>query len=148
MLKADGPDWQKVLGYVESVFRHFEMWSQFVSFNVNLFHDCGCSWRTESLFATRGSSAHYELVSQAIWRFSDFILRTNTKSVTQKRLFSNTQMKESKPWECFLFFNYFFLHTIYSDLNGCWVIIHKTQKFVRFEIRSPEYKLNSYFHIC
>ncbi|XP_073349286.1 uncharacterized protein [Pagrus major] len=25
MLKADGPDWQKVLGYVESIFRHFEM---------------------------------------------------------------------------------------------------------------------------
>ncbi|XP_031178103.1 cytospin-A-like isoform X4 [Sander lucioperca] len=25
MLKADGPDWQRVLGYVESVFRHFEM---------------------------------------------------------------------------------------------------------------------------
>ncbi|XP_023203984.1 cytospin-B-like [Xiphophorus maculatus] len=25
MLKADGPDWQKVLAYVESVFRHFEM---------------------------------------------------------------------------------------------------------------------------
>ncbi|XP_068433102.1 cytospin-A-like isoform X2 [Clinocottus analis] len=25
MLKADGPDWQQVLGYVESIFRHFEM---------------------------------------------------------------------------------------------------------------------------
>ncbi|XP_044026402.1 cytospin-A-like isoform X2 [Siniperca chuatsi] len=25
MLKAEGPDWQKVLGYVESIFRHFEM---------------------------------------------------------------------------------------------------------------------------
>ncbi|KAM4522363.1 uncharacterized protein PAE49_002084 isoform 1-T3 [Odontesthes bonariensis] len=25
MLKADGPDWQRVLGYVESIFRHFEM---------------------------------------------------------------------------------------------------------------------------
>ncbi|KAM7395156.1 hypothetical protein PAMA_006759 [Pampus argenteus] len=25
MLKADGPDWQKVLSYVESIFRHFEM---------------------------------------------------------------------------------------------------------------------------
>ncbi|CAJ1078264.1 cytospin-A-like [Xyrichtys novacula] len=25
MLKSDGPDWQKVLGYVESIFRHFEM---------------------------------------------------------------------------------------------------------------------------
>ncbi|KAM6992061.1 uncharacterized protein LKV04_008138 [Tautogolabrus adspersus] len=25
MLKADGPDWQKVLGYVENIFRHFEM---------------------------------------------------------------------------------------------------------------------------
>ncbi|XP_074471214.1 uncharacterized protein LOC141755841 [Sebastes fasciatus] len=25
MLKADGPDWQTVLGYVESIFRHFEM---------------------------------------------------------------------------------------------------------------------------
>ncbi|XP_076612438.1 uncharacterized protein LOC143336269 isoform X2 [Chaetodon auriga] len=25
MLKANGPDWQKVLGYVESIFRHFEM---------------------------------------------------------------------------------------------------------------------------
>ncbi|XP_038123526.1 cytospin-A-like isoform X4 [Cyprinodon tularosa] len=25
MLKADGPDWQKVLAYVESIFRHFEM---------------------------------------------------------------------------------------------------------------------------
>ncbi|XP_029965600.1 smoothelin-like protein 1 [Salarias fasciatus] len=24
MLKADGPDWQRVLGYVESIFRHFE----------------------------------------------------------------------------------------------------------------------------
>lgn len=25
MLKAEGPDWQRVLGYVESIFRHFEM---------------------------------------------------------------------------------------------------------------------------
>nr|XP_008283265.1 PREDICTED: cytospin-B-like [Stegastes partitus] len=25
MLKADGPDWQRVLGYVENIFRHFEM---------------------------------------------------------------------------------------------------------------------------
>ncbi|XP_065819806.1 cytospin-A-like [Labrus bergylta] len=25
MLKSDGPDWQKVLGYVENIFRHFEM---------------------------------------------------------------------------------------------------------------------------
>ncbi|KAL6095767.1 uncharacterized protein ACO6RY_09620 [Pungitius sinensis] len=25
MLKANGPDWQQVLGYVESIFRHFEM---------------------------------------------------------------------------------------------------------------------------
>ncbi|XP_028997516.1 cytospin-A-like isoform X2 [Betta splendens] len=25
MLKAGGPDWQRVLGYVESIFRHFEM---------------------------------------------------------------------------------------------------------------------------
>ncbi|XP_045916978.1 cytospin-A-like [Micropterus dolomieu] len=25
MLKEDGPDWQKVLGYVESIFRHFEI---------------------------------------------------------------------------------------------------------------------------
>ncbi|XP_029114466.1 cytospin-A isoform X1 [Scleropages formosus] len=25
MLKADGPDWQRVLGYVESIYRHFEM---------------------------------------------------------------------------------------------------------------------------
>lgn len=25
MLKTEGPDWQKVLGYVESIFRHFEM---------------------------------------------------------------------------------------------------------------------------
>ncbi|XP_034555134.1 cytospin-A-like [Notolabrus celidotus] len=25
MLKSGGPDWQKVLGYVESIFRHFEM---------------------------------------------------------------------------------------------------------------------------
>lgn len=25
MLKTDGPDWQKVLAYVESIFRHFEM---------------------------------------------------------------------------------------------------------------------------
>ncbi|XP_042245904.1 cytospin-A-like [Thunnus maccoyii] len=25
MLKADGPDWQRVLSYVESIFRHFEM---------------------------------------------------------------------------------------------------------------------------
>ncbi|XP_068198870.1 cytospin-A-like isoform X2 [Antennarius striatus] len=25
MLKADGPNWQRVLGYVESIFRHFEM---------------------------------------------------------------------------------------------------------------------------
>ncbi|KAK5616514.1 hypothetical protein CRENBAI_009402 [Crenichthys baileyi] len=25
MLKADGPDWQRVLAYVESIFRHFEM---------------------------------------------------------------------------------------------------------------------------
>ncbi|XP_054475066.1 cytospin-A-like [Anoplopoma fimbria] len=25
MLKPDGPDWQQVLGYVESIFRHFEM---------------------------------------------------------------------------------------------------------------------------
>ncbi|XP_056283339.1 cytospin-A-like isoform X2 [Pseudoliparis swirei] len=25
MMKADGPDWQQVLGYVESIFRHFEM---------------------------------------------------------------------------------------------------------------------------
>ncbi|KAM6915705.1 uncharacterized protein FYW49_010537 [Xenentodon cancila] len=25
MLKPDGPDWQRVLGYVESIFRHFEM---------------------------------------------------------------------------------------------------------------------------
>ncbi|XP_071323372.1 cytospin-B-like [Trachinotus anak] len=25
MLKADGPDWQRVLGYIESIFRHFEM---------------------------------------------------------------------------------------------------------------------------
>ncbi|XP_028460788.1 cytospin-A isoform X2 [Perca flavescens] len=25
ILKADGPDWQRVLGYVESIFRHFEM---------------------------------------------------------------------------------------------------------------------------
>ncbi|XP_055005669.1 cytospin-A-like isoform X2 [Boleophthalmus pectinirostris] len=25
MLKADGPDWQRVLNYVESIFRHFEM---------------------------------------------------------------------------------------------------------------------------
>ncbi|XP_028253200.1 cytospin-B-like isoform X2 [Parambassis ranga] len=25
MLKADGPDWQRVLGYVEGIFRHFEM---------------------------------------------------------------------------------------------------------------------------
>ncbi|XP_016889349.1 cytospin-A-like isoform X2 [Cynoglossus semilaevis] len=25
MLKSDGPDWQRVLGYVESIFRHFEM---------------------------------------------------------------------------------------------------------------------------
>nr|XP_020459715.1 cytospin-A-like [Monopterus albus] len=25
MLRADGPDWQRVLGYVESIFRHFEM---------------------------------------------------------------------------------------------------------------------------
>ncbi|KAL7873767.1 hypothetical protein AOLI_G00128380 [Acnodon oligacanthus] len=25
MLKAEGPDWQRVLGYVESIYRHFEM---------------------------------------------------------------------------------------------------------------------------
>lgn len=25
MLKADGPDWQSVLAYVESIFRHFEL---------------------------------------------------------------------------------------------------------------------------
>uniref|UniRef100_A0A1A8KXA4 Cytospin-A n=1 Tax=Nothobranchius kuhntae TaxID=321403 RepID=A0A1A8KXA4_NOTKU len=25
MLKADGPDWQRVLGYIENIFRHFEM---------------------------------------------------------------------------------------------------------------------------
>lgn len=27
MLRAEGPDWQRVLGYVESIYRHFEMWS-------------------------------------------------------------------------------------------------------------------------
>lgn len=26
MLRAGGPDWQRVLGYVESIYRHFEMW--------------------------------------------------------------------------------------------------------------------------
>ena len=26
MLRVDGPDWQRVLGYVESIYRHFEMW--------------------------------------------------------------------------------------------------------------------------
>lgn len=26
MLRAGGPDWQSVLGYVESIYRHFEMW--------------------------------------------------------------------------------------------------------------------------
>lgn len=26
MLSAGGPDWQRVLEYVESMFRHFEMW--------------------------------------------------------------------------------------------------------------------------
>lgn len=26
MLRAGGPDWQRVLGYVESMYRHFEMW--------------------------------------------------------------------------------------------------------------------------
>lgn len=31
MLKVDGPDWQKVLAYVESIFRHFEMWGPFLS---------------------------------------------------------------------------------------------------------------------
>jgi hypothetical protein len=25
MLKADGPNWQRVLGYIEGIFRHFEM---------------------------------------------------------------------------------------------------------------------------
>ncbi len=25
MLKAGGPDWQRVLSYVESIYRHFEM---------------------------------------------------------------------------------------------------------------------------
>lgn len=26
MLRTDGPDWQRVLSYVESIYRHFEMW--------------------------------------------------------------------------------------------------------------------------
>lgn len=31
MLRPGGPDWQRVLGYVESMFRHFEMWGHFPS---------------------------------------------------------------------------------------------------------------------
>lgn len=93
-----------------------------------LFHRCDWSWTTETLFTTRGSSTHNELASQGLKcvsniRFYDVILCINTMSFTQKWWFADTQMEETKSWSIFIF-----LHTIFSDPNSCWVMMHKTQK--------------------
>lgn len=47
MMKSEGPDWQRVLGYVESIYRHFEMWPlwKVLEFSSWFFWSSGVVWK-------------------------------------------------------------------------------------------------------
>lgn len=143
MLKADGPDWQKVLAYVESIFRHFEMWRRFLS-------SCTPAWLF-SIVVTGAERLKHCSPQEGAWLImNSAILDFMTWFYVSIRCPSHRNEGLPTPrWKKLHLGSIFiFLHTIFSDPNTCWVMMYKTQK-ESVQDRSPEYKhlLNNYFHI-
>lgn len=138
MLKADGPDWQRVLSYVESIFRHFEMWK------LSSLVSCTSAWFF-SIVVTRAeklkNTFHHKREHCSWWaqQYQTFLILCISKlSPSYRKWFlADTQTEEIKQhfslW--FFFFLLLFFYTHRSNTGPEWLpgdYAQDTKRFVRF----------------
>lgn len=128
MLKADGPDWQKVLAYVESIFRHFEKsfplsnaW--FFLITVSVFQVQKQYWPIIGLYF------HKKLVSRST---SDFHMLFST-TIFLCTIDSLTFL----CWHLWDTFNFgsIFIYVTYATWgwDGSWVLMHKATEIYQIQ---------------
>lgn len=113
MLKADGPDWQKVLGYVESIFRHFEMWSRFLSSSAWLFFIPVTGAEGLKHFSTQEGAQL--TMNWSARKYLDFMVLIPS----HRTLFADTQVE---------YYKFFYIYIGSESLNQ--VMMHKTPLYL------------------